>query len=64
MNSLPKYLQNPNEENLEIYKIKRNMAKNIVSKTHKEFWDRFICRIETHIFGEQNIAYTVLKHLK
>jgi len=47
-----KYLQNPSEENLETYKIKRNMAKTVVSKTHKESWDSFICRIETDIFGE------------
>ena len=48
-----KYLQNPNEENLETYKIKRNVAKTISSKTHKESWDRFISRIESDIFGEQ-----------
>ena len=40
-----KYLQNPSEENFETYKIKRNIAKTIVSKTHKESWDRFISRI-------------------
>jgi hypothetical protein len=39
------------------------MAKTIVSKTHKESWDRFICRIEADIFGEQSMAYKVLKHL-
>ena len=39
------------------------MAKTIVSKTHKESWDRFICRIESDIFGEQNMTYKVLKHL-
>ena len=39
------------------------MAKTIVSKTHKESWDRFICRIESDISGEQNMAYRVLKHL-
>jgi uncharacterized ion transporter superfamily protein YfcC len=37
-----KYLQNPYEENFETYKMKRNIAKSIVSKTHKESWDRFI----------------------
>jgi Glu-tRNA(Gln) amidotransferase subunit E-like FAD-binding protein len=58
-----KYLQNPSEENLETYKIKRNMAKTIVSKTHKESWNRFMCRIEVDIFGEQSMAYKVLKHL-
>jgi len=47
-----KYLQNPNEENFETYKIKRNIAKTIVSKTHKKSWDRFISRIESDIFGE------------
>jgi PHP family Zn ribbon phosphoesterase len=46
-----KYLQNPSEENLETYKIKRNITKTIVSKTHKECWDRFISRIESDIFG-------------
>jgi len=30
-----KYLQNPSEENFEIYKIKRNIAKTIVSKNIK-----------------------------
>jgi hypothetical protein len=40
-----KYLQNPDEENFETYKIKRNITKTIVSKTHKESWDRFISRI-------------------
>ena len=39
------------------------MAKTIVSKTHEESWDRFICRKESDIFGEQNMAYQVLKHL-
>jgi len=58
-----KYLQYPNEENFEIYKIKRNIAKTIVSKTHKESWDRFISGIESDIFGEQSMAYKVLKHL-
>jgi len=58
-----KYLQNPSEENLETYKIKRNIVKTIVSKTHKEFWDRFISRIESDIFGEQSMAYEVLKHV-
>ena len=58
-----KYLQNPSEENFETYKIKRNIAKTIVSKTHKESWDRFISRTETDIFGEQSMAYKVLKHL-
>ena len=55
-----KYLQKPSEENFETYEIKRNMAKTIVSKTHKESWDRFICRIEADIFGEQSMAYKVL----
>jgi hypothetical protein len=50
-------------KSFETYKIKRNTVKKIVSKTHKESWDRFICRIETDTFGEQNIAYEVLKHL-
>ena len=58
-----KYLQNPDEENFETYKIKRNIAKTIVSKTHKESWDSFISRIESNIFGEQSMAYKVLKHL-
>src|SRR5215510_13644971 len=57
------YLQNPSEENFETYKISRNIAKTTVSKTHKESWDRFISRIETDIFGEQSMAYKVLKHL-
>src|SRR5215469_5511145 len=57
------YLQNPSEENFEAYKIRRNIAKIILSKTHKESWDRFISRIETDIFGEQSMAYKVLKHL-
>jgi hypothetical protein len=39
------------------------MAKTIVSKTHKESWDRFVCGIEADIFGEQSMAYKVLKHL-
>ena len=63
MFSNQKYLQNPSEGNLETYKIKRNIAKTIVSKTHKESWDRFISRIEFDIFGEQSMAYKVLKHL-
>jgi hypothetical protein len=58
-----KYLQHPTKENLETYKIKRNIAKTIVSKTHNESWDRFMCNIETDIFGEQSMAYKVLKHL-
>ena len=58
-----KYLQNHTEENFETYKIKRNTAKTIVSKTHNESWDRFISRIESDIFGEQSMAYKVLKHL-
>ena len=58
-----KYLQNPSEENHEIYKIKRNTTKTIVSKAHKESWDRFTCKIEVDIFGEQNMAYKELKHL-
>src|SRR5215468_5463119 len=57
------YLQNPSEENFETYKIRRNIAKTVVSTTHKESWDRFISRIETDIFGEQSMAYKVLKHL-
>ena len=57
-----KYPQNPSEENFETCKIKRNMAKTIVSKAHKEFWDRFIRRIEADIFGKQSMAYKVLKH--
>jgi hypothetical protein len=32
-------------------------------KHHRESWDRFICRIEADIFGEQSVAYKVLKHL-
>ena len=46
-----------------IYKTlieKRNTAKTIVSKTHKESWDRFIFRIETDILGEQSMVYKVL----
>jgi len=39
------------------------MVKIIVSKTHKESWDRFIFRIKAAIFGEQSMAYKVLKHL-
>ena len=57
-----KYLQNPNEENFATYKIKRNIVKTIISKTHKESWGRFISRIESDIFGEQSMAYKVLKH--
>jgi hypothetical protein len=30
---------------------------------NKESWDRFISRIEHDIFGKQNMAYKVLKHL-
>ena len=51
-----KYLQISSEETFETYKIKRNMAKTIVCKTHKESWDRFICKIESGIFDEQNMA--------
>ena len=58
-----KYLQNPSEENFETYKIKRNIAKTIVSRTLKESRDRFISRIESDIFGGQSMAYKVLKHL-
>ena len=58
-----RYLQTPSEENFETYKTERNIAKKIVSKTHKESWDRFISRIDTDIFGEQSMAYKVLKHL-
>ena len=58
-----KYLQKPSEENFETYKIKKNIAKIIASKTHKESWDRFISRIEFDIFGEQSMASKVLKHL-
>jgi hypothetical protein len=50
-----KYLQNPSEENFETYRIKRKIAKTIVSKTHKKSWDRFICRIEADIFGDQSV---------
>ena len=39
------------------------MAKAIVSETYKESWDRFMCRRESDISGEQNMAYRVLKHL-
>ena len=56
-----KYLQKPSEENLETYKIKWNMAKTTISKTHKESWDIFICRIEADTFGGQSMAYKVLK---
>ena len=58
-----KYLQSPSEENFETHKIKRNITKTIVSKAHKESWDRFISGIETDIFGEKSMAYKVLKHL-
>ena len=34
-----------------------------MSKAHKESWDKFIYKIEVDIFGEQNMAYKVLKHL-
>jgi hypothetical protein len=57
------HLQKPSEENLETYQIERNMAKTIVSKTHKESWYWFLCRIEADIFGEQSMASKVLKHL-
>jgi hypothetical protein len=53
----------PTRKNFETYKIKRNTANKMVSKTHKESWDRFISRIETDIFGKQNVACKVLKHL-
>ena len=55
-----KYLQNANEENFETYKIKRNIAKTAVSKTHKESWDRFISRIKSDIFDERSMAYRAL----
>ena len=58
-----KYLHNPSEEHFETYKIKRNTAKTIVSKTHKESWDILINRIESNIFGEQSTVCKVLKHL-
>jgi len=48
-----KYLQNPNQENFETYKIKGNMAKTKVFETHKESWDRFISRIESDILGKK-----------
>ena len=38
------------------------MVKIIVSKTNKESWDRFIFRIKAAIFGEQSMAYKVIKH--
>jgi hypothetical protein len=37
-----KYIQNPSEETFETYKIKRNIAKTLVSKTHKESWGRSV----------------------
>ena len=39
------------------------MTNTVVCRTRKESWDRFICRIESDVFGEQNMAYKVLKHL-
>jgi hypothetical protein len=48
---------------LETYNIKRNIAKTIVSNTHSESWDRSVCSIDTETFGEQSVAYKVLKHL-
>ena len=39
------------------------MVKTIVSKTLKEFWDRFICGMEADILDKQRMAYKVLKHL-
>ena len=58
-----KLLQNPGGENFETYKIKTNIAKTIFSKTHKEYWGRFICRIDAETFGEKCMTYKVLKHL-
>ena len=48
-------------KNLEKYKIRRNMSKTIVIKTLEESWDRFICRTEADIFGEQSMAYNATK---
>jgi hypothetical protein len=57
------YLQNPTEITKEIYRTKRNLAKNVTMKAHQESWERFISNIENDIHGRQTIAYKIRKHM-
>jgi hypothetical protein len=57
------HLQINTEESKETYKIKRNIAKNMVRKAHQELWDRFVSQIENCIRGRQGLAYKVMRHL-
>lgn len=57
------YLQASTEENREVYKNKRNRAKDIVRRAHDESWTTFISKIEHDLHGGQAMAYKVMQHL-
>ena len=58
-----KFLQMPTEENRNIYKEKRNVAKAKIREAHEKSWNRFINVVEEDTFGRQTLAFKVMKSL-
>ena len=59
-----RYLQDRSQENERNYKLKRNIAKAKVKESNQESWNKFLATIEHDIYGRQNIAWKVMRHLK
>jgi hypothetical protein len=44
-------------------KQKRNTAKSKVQGACIESWDRFVCRIDDGVYGNENSAFKLIKYL-
>ena len=57
------FLQKKTGEAEELYKTKRNFAKDIIRKAHQNSWDKFISDIEHDVHGRQTMAYKFIRNL-
>ena len=52
----------PVQDNKEIYKIKRNIAKNLVKRSYQDSLDMFIANIEDKVHGRQSFLKALCRH--
>jgi endonuclease/exonuclease/phosphatase family metal-dependent hydrolase len=56
-------LQQNTDESKQNYRSKRNIARAIIRRAHKESWEAFIRKVEEDLHGRQQVAYKIMKHL-
>lgn len=57
------YLQTPTDNNKEICRLRRNLAKNFTKNAHRSSSERYINNIEHDIHRRQEVTFKIMKHL-